>query len=268
MTSPPSGSPSGSPSGPRDGHENAPRDGRKATPQDDIAARLHAALTRTVAARDTSPAPVDRILAAGRVRRARRRTAAVAASAACILAVGLAAWLPRLDTRTAPEPVRSRPPLTATPRPSQDSLVTARIAHGMVDGTAWSVTLEYRPELHLLCQRMLIGTERVDSSGGPWSDCQTVHGAYDPATSGEEGLWGLSGKGTEGLRLFVANCTPDVASGAVTLTDGTRLTARTVTMPGTGFRAWAVAIPDHRTIASVDQYDAGQLPVSHDTQWR
>jgi hypothetical protein len=120
----------------------------------------------------------------------------------------------------------------------------------------------------LLCQRMVVGGVRIDHQGGAWADCQPLTGAHDPQGSGGEGLWGLHDKGTTGSRLFVANSEANVASGVVTLTDGTRLKARTVAVPHTGYRAWAVAIPDGRTIATIDQYDARHQRVSHETEWR
>ncbi|WUH89403.1 hypothetical protein OG900_04070 [Streptomyces sp. NBC_00433] len=182
----------------------------------------------------------------------------------------------------------------AAAKPAAPKVVRQLIGKGEVHGTAWSVTLEFHPTLPegydipsfppsgvkdapstpakkvtaLVCQRMVIDGVRVDHQGGPWADCQPVDGAHDPGRSGEAGLWGLHDKGTSGFRLFVANPESQVAYGVVILADGTRLTARTVTVPGTAYRAWAVAIPQGRTIASVDQYDARDHRISHETEWR
>jgi hypothetical protein len=173
---------------------------------------------------------------------------------------------------------------TANQRP-----VTAVVGHGTVDGVPWSVTLEYHPTLpegfdlgsppsgvtqpadrtSVLCQRMVIGGVRVDHQGGPWSDCRAVAGAHDLSAGGETGLWGLYDKGSTGSRLVVGN--PDdapVTHAAVTLSDGERLTASTVVVPGTGYRAWAVAVPEGRTIASIDEFDAAEHRLSHDTDFR
>ncbi|WP_225849641.1 hypothetical protein [Streptomyces sp. HPF1205] len=180
---------------------------------------------------------------------------------------------------------------TAVPAPAvrhtTPAVVTQPIAHGRVDGLAWSVTLEYHRTLpkgyeppsspgqakaprptSLLCQRMSVGGVLIDHQGGPWADCEGLVGAHDPAGNGGEGLWGLHEKGTSGTRLFVARPDADVAYGVLTLSDGTRLTGRTVTVPHTGYRAWAVAIPSGRTIATVDQYDTSHHRVSHETEWR
>ncbi|HEY3478659.1 MAG TPA: hypothetical protein VGL02_07135 [Streptomyces sp.] len=173
-------------------------------------------------------------------------------------------------------------------RDTAPAVVSQLIGHGTVDGTPWSVTLEFHATLpkgfkagtlppgmpkqpertSLLCQRMVVGGIRIDHQGGPWADCQPVDGAHDPSAAGEAGLWGLHDKGTTGSRLFVSNPGARVAYGVVTLTDGRRLTARVVAVPHTGYRAWAVAIPDGRTIASVDEFDAHHHRLSHQTEWR
>ncbi|MFE0627782.1 hypothetical protein ACFW3D_12505 [Streptomyces sp. NPDC058864] len=174
----------------------------------------------------------------------------------------------------------------AAPRKQAPQVVTQLIGKGRVDGKRWSVALEFHrtlpegydlptapdgtpaPGTALLCQRMYIDGVRIDHQGGPWSDCQPVTGAHDLAGSGSMGLWGFQDKGTTGSRLMVSNPDADVAYGVVVLTDGTRLKAATVTVPGTGYRAWAVAIPDGRTIAAVDQYDSRHHRLTHDTYWR
>ncbi|NUP36349.1 MAG: hypothetical protein HOY76_04840, partial [Streptomyces sp.] len=56
--------------------------------------------------------------------------------------------------------------------------------------------------------------------------------------------------------------------GVVTLDGGGRLQAPVVAVPGTAYRAWAVAIPSGRTIAAIDQFDAAHHRVSHETEWR
>ncbi|WP_431944545.1 hypothetical protein [Actinacidiphila sp. bgisy167] len=165
-------------------------------------------------------------------------------------------------------------------------VVTQLIDRGRVDGKPWSVALEFHPTLPegyelptypsgstvpadaLLCQRMYIDGVRLDHQGGPWSDCQPVDGTHDPAGNGGMGLWSFQDKGLSGSRLMVSNPETGIAYGIVNLTDGTRLKARTATVPGTDYHAWAVAIPDGKTIAAVDQYDSRGRRVTHDTSWR
>jgi hypothetical protein len=177
-------------------------------------------------------------------------------------------------------------PAAPVARHTAPKVVRQLIRQGRVDGLDWSVTLEYYPTLpkgyvyqpfpgfkqpkptSLLCQRMVIGGVRIDHQGGPWADCQGLRGAHDPQGSGGEGLASFHDKGLSGSRLFVATPEANVASGVVALSDGTRLTARTVAVPHTGYRAWAVAIPNGRTIATIDQYDARHHRVSHETDWR
>ncbi|MGW1973864.1 hypothetical protein ACWCOY_37190, partial [Streptomyces tubercidicus] len=103
--------------------------------------------------------------------------------------------------------------------------------------------------------------------GGPWSDCQPVTGTHDPDGSGSTGLWGLHDKGTTGTRLMVSNPGPEVAYGVLRLSDGSHAKAPVVTVPGTGYRAWAAPIRDGQTITAVDQYDAHGHRLSHDTYW-
>lgn len=249
--------------------------------------RLRAALARAAGGYVPPTAPVDRVLAAGRARRARRRRAAVLAAAACVLAVaGLTVPLAGRGGDGPARPLPSTVPAPRHVRPPAEQPVTESAGHGMVDGTTWSVTLEYYPRLpvsaaagllsggstaagaSLVCRRMFIGRVRIDHQAGPWAGCTEVDGARDPRDGGDEGLWGLHDKGTSGSRLFVAAPGPGIASGTVTLDDGTALTGRTVTAPGTTYRCWAVAIPDGRTIVSVDQYDANHSLASHETEWR
>jgi hypothetical protein len=182
---------------------------------------------------------------------------------------------------------------TPAPRPAvatrdmAPKVVAQLIGHGTVDGTPWSVTLEFHATLpegfktgalppgmskqplrtSLLCQRMVIGGTRIDEQGGPWSDCQEVDGTHDPSESGEGGLWGLYDKGSTSSRLFVGNPGTRVAHGTVTLAGGQQLTASAVTVPGTGYRAWAVAIPGGRTVTSVDEFDTQGHRIGHDTNF-
>ncbi|WP_225849639.1 hypothetical protein [Streptomyces sp. HPF1205] len=242
--------------------------------------RLRAALTRSVGAYTSPPAPVERILAAGRARRARRRRAAVVGAAVAVAAVaGLALPLGRHGGPARPLPAGPGP---TAHRTVPAAAVTADVGRGTVDGRTWSVRLEYHPAAAaagagapgsardgLLCKRMSVGGVLIDHQGGPWADCDVVSGARDITNGdGDEGLWGLHEKGTSGLRLFVASPGPDVAYGVVTLTDGTQLTGRTVEVAATAYRAWAVAIPSGRTIAAVDQYDTSHHRVGHETEWR
>ncbi|MET7286209.1 hypothetical protein [Streptomyces sp. NPDC005573] len=170
--------------------------------------------------------------------------------------------------------------------PQTPQVVTQVIGKGRVDGHRWSVALEFHrtlpkgytppkdpagdstPSTALLCQRMYIGGVRIDHQGGPWSDCQGVTGTQDRRAAGEMGLWGLHDKGLSGSRLMVSNPEADVAYGVVSLSDGTRVRATTVTVPGTVYRAWAAPVPGGHTITAVDQYDSHHHRLTHDTYWR
>jgi hypothetical protein len=257
------------------------------TAEHDEGERLRAALARSVAARTPSPAPVERIIAAGRARR-RRRRAALAAAAVCVTAAAVLVPLTRSAGGPAPavEQVPADPAPSAT-APSRtdgpgDGPYSASAGHGTVDGEPWSLTLTYYPTeaalpsglprpdgVPLLCQRPVIGGVLVDHQAGPWAGCTPVDGPEDGGVSGEMALRGLQGKGTTGSRLFVSDTGPHVSYGVVRLSDGTELTGRAATVPGTVYRAWAVAVPDGKLIASVDEYDAGHHRLSHSTdEWR
>ncbi|MBY8843528.1 hypothetical protein [Streptomyces sp. SP2-10] len=246
---------------------------------------VRAAFARSRDAYPSSPAPVDRILTAARTRRKRRRAAAALASAACVLGLGLAVSF--LTSPPGAESPASRPsPRTSPPATPAPSTVSVRVAEGTTGGQRWSVALEFHrtlpkgytlptypdgttaPGTSLLCQRMYIGGVRIDHQGGPWADCQPVTGTHDPQASAGLGLWGLHDKGLSGSRLMVSNPEANVAYGIVSLSDGTQAKATTVTVPGTTYRAWAAPIPNGRTITSVDQYDAHDQRLSHDTGWR
>jgi hypothetical protein len=269
------------------------------TPENDQGEWLHAAFVRSRDLHAPSPAPVDRILRAGRARRKRRRAMAVGAAAAAVCALAVA--LPLTLSDAPPSTPNGQVSATGHPSPTPTAShsappepVTATVAQGVVDGHDWSVRLEYHPTLPpgfdlpeaggtgapsgaaraqrgksaVLCQRMVIGGVRIDHQGGPWSDCQAVHGAHDPGGAGRAGLWGLTDKGIRGSRLFVASPEADVAYGVVTLADGTQLKGTTVAVPHTGYRAWAVAIPNGKSISTVDSYDAHDHRLDHDTDWR
>ncbi|MFI2642015.1 hypothetical protein [Streptomyces sp. NPDC018610] len=260
------------------------------TPDQDQEDWLRAAVARSRDAHPASQAPVGRILTVARARRKRRRVAAAVASAACVLGLGLAA--PSLRQPPGAVGAAGRPspstPHSAAPTPAPaPGAVSARVAEGTTGGHRWSVALEFHRTLpegyapptppggattpgasSLLCQRMYIGGVRIDHQGGPWSDCQSVTGTQDPGVAGELGLWGVHDKGLSGSRLLVSNPEAAVAYGVVSLSDGTRVKAATVSVPGTVYRAWAVAVPDGLTITAVDQYDVHHHLLSHDTGLR
>ncbi|WP_236052911.1 MULTISPECIES: hypothetical protein [Streptomyces] len=221
-------------------------------------------------------------------RKAAIATAAVAALGGISFGASAseAAAGPAARPASAPAPVSVVAKRSASTHQKVPQVVRQVIGKGRVDGHRWSVALEFHrtlpkgytlptypdgttaPGTSLLCQRMYIGGVRIDHQGGPWADCQPVTGTHDPQASGGLGLWGLHDKGLSGSRLMVSNPEADVAYGIVSLSDGTQAKATTVTVPGTTYRAWAAPVPNGRTITSVDQYDAHDQRLSHDTGWR
>ncbi|WP_251094537.1 hypothetical protein [Streptomyces sp. Caat 7-52] len=221
-------------------------------------------------------------------RKAAIATAAVAALGGISFGASAseAASGPAARPASAPAPVSVVAKRSASAHQKVPQVVRQVIGKGRVDGHRWSVALEFHrtlpkgytlptypdgttaPGTSLLCQRMYIGGVRIDHQGGPWADCQPVTGTQDPQASGGLGLWGLHDKGLSGSRLMVSNPEANVAYGIVSLSDGTQVKAATVTVPGTAYRAWAAPVPNGRTITSVDQYDAHDQRLSHDTGWR
>ncbi|MEU9298753.1 hypothetical protein, partial [Streptomyces sp. NPDC048266] len=164
-------------------------------------------------------------------------------------------------------------------------VVSQVVGSGVVDGKSWSVTATFYPTFpagfkvpakladkrpagkSLLCRQTVIGGVRVDHQGGKWSGCQVVNGTSDITGQGA-GLHGLGDKGLTGIRIFVANPDAKVARAVITLKDGRHVKADVRTLPGTNYRSFAIPLGKGQTIASVDQYDAGNHRLTHDTFWR
>lgn len=246
---------------------------------------LRAAFTRAVDGAMPSSAPVGRILAAGRARRARRRLAAVTAVAASVAAAGLAVPLYRL-AGPGPAPLRTAPtapaaPVTRTgPAPAVTSAspdpagpLRTPLGQGEAGGVPWSAELEFSPRAPsgapgpmVLCMRMRIGGSLIDASGGPWADCQAVQGTADPVwRAGGAALYGFQDKGLSGPRIVIAPAAAGVTTAVVTLTGGGTLHAAAATVPGTAYGGWAVAVPAGRHIAAIRVYAADGRLLGTDT---
>ncbi|WP_042372898.1 hypothetical protein [Streptacidiphilus neutrinimicus] len=184
--------------------------------------------------------------------------------------------------RTASSVTTAHPAAAAAAARSDVS--SALVGQGRMGQVAWKVELEYYRRLPagykiptpppgfpapaytgLLCQRMYLGGVRVDHQGGTWSDCQGVTGPTQ--ATGSEGLWGLTGKGTSGYRLFVGQDAPPVAYAVLTFTNGRTYRANSVHLRGTGFDAFAIPISKGQYIRSVDTFTAGGKRLSHETYW-
>jgi hypothetical protein len=180
--------------------------------------------------------------------------------------------------------VKSHPVGTAHAKSRPHTVpVAQRIGSGsMDDGQAWLVTLVYYPQVpvdfvdqyggsvpagdSLLCQRVVIGGVQVDAQGGDWADCDLVDNSATPDVSA--GLWGNTAKGTSGDRVFVGHPEASVTRAVVELNDHNERGAKVVTVPGTDYRAYAVAISNGETIAAVDEYDAAGHLVDRQTDWQ
>ncbi|MEV5960536.1 hypothetical protein AB0L70_02155 [Kribbella sp. NPDC051952] len=165
-------------------------------------------------------------------------------------------------------------------KPASSAPSKALAGSGTVDGKSWSVEVEYYAKVpkdftvpgkvqiptekaSLLCTHVTIGGVRVDARGGRWADCALSSGG----AGGGAGLFGLTGKGLTGTRVFVGTPTNGVTRAVVTLADGKKLEGAAKPLSGTPYHLYAVAIGSGRTIAAVDEY-AGATRISHDTYWR
>ncbi|WP_405657843.1 hypothetical protein [Streptomyces sp. NBC_00079] len=180
-------------------------------------------------------------------------------------------------------------PAASVPAPAPKSAVVGR---GTLGGKPWSVTLQYyatfpdgytpppnptfptlrhmpTPKGHsLLCTRIVIDGEPEGHPTGPWVECDIVNGPRDDNHTTRAGLHGNTDKATAGNRLFMAQPETAVTHAIVTFRDGTHATADVITVPGTAYRAYAIPITTGQSIEAVDEYDAHNHLLKHDTQWR
>ncbi|WP_331755497.1 hypothetical protein [Streptomyces sp. NBC_01643] len=232
---------------------------------------------------EPSPAPTQEILRSGQARRARRRTVTAAACAVLVACLGTSvtslAGSPNRDTSMGQ-------PAAPAASPSL-SVVSQVVGSGVVDGKSWSVTAKFYPTFpagfkvqamlggarkgpagkSLLCRQTVIGGVRVDHQGGKWSGCRVVNGTSDITGQGA-GLHGPGDKGLTGIRIFIGNPDTKVTRAVITLKDGRHLKASVRTLPGTNYRSFAIPLGNGQTIASVDQYNASNHRLTHDTFWR
>ena len=183
-------------------------------------------------------------------------------------------------------PVAKTPAWTAAAaKAALPEMSSVLVGQGRMGHVSWKVVLEYYRHLPrgyrvptpptgvpapkytgLLCERMYLGGVRVDHQGGPWSDCNGVNGATQPIGT-EEGLYGLTAKGTSGYRLFVGETSAPVGYAVLTFTDGHSYRANSAHLRGTGFNAYAIPISKGRYIRSVDTFTADGHRLSHETYW-
>ncbi|MDX2565230.1 hypothetical protein PV371_37115 [Streptomyces sp. TX20-6-3] len=215
-----------------------------------------------------------------------KKFAVAAAAAAAVAAVPVAATAFASDSTPAVSAAVKSPALLAATQPvaASSKVVSQVVGSGVVDGKSWSVTANFYPTFpagfkvpakadkglagkSLLCRQTVIGGVRVDHQGGKWSGCQVVNGTSDIIGTGA-GLHGLGDKGLTGIRIFMGNPDAKVTRAVITLQDGRHLKADVQTLPGTNYRSFAIPLGKGQTIASVDQYDAGNHRLTHDTFWR
>ena len=208
--------------------------------------------------------------------------AGVAAAAATGIVLSGVASASAGTVRPAVQAAKTRTAAVKTALPEVSSVL---VGQGRMGHVSWKVVLEYYRHLPrgyrvptpppgipapkytgLLCERMYLGGVRIDHRGGPWSDCNGVNGATQPIGT-EEGLFGLTAKGTSGYRLFVGETSAPVGYAVLTFTDGHPYRANSAHLRGTGFNAYAIPISKGRYIRSVDTFTADGHRLSHETYW-
>lgn len=244
---------------------------------DDAEDDLRGAMARTDQQFVPSPVPLPAILHRGRRRRVRQRAALAAAGA--VVVVAAAVPIANSVSRTATQPPTSSSPSPTLPAAALPTSVVA--GSGTLDGKRWSVALEYHaklpsdfetrgkmgasaPGMGLLCTRVTIGGIRVDHQGGPWADCSLT--SRSGSSDGGAGLFSLTGKGLTGSRVLVGTPGRNVTRVVVTFTDGDQLQASVKSLIGTQYRAYAVPVASGRTISTVDEYNAANQRVGHETE--
>lgn len=166
---------------------------------------------------------------------------------------------------------------------AQPNVERVLVGQGRMGSVTWKVGLEYYRRLPagfrlpthpgfptpkytgLVCERMYLNGVRIDHQGGPWADCSPVLGSAHPIV--EEGLWGLTQKGTSGYRLFVGQSGAPVAYAVLTFTNGRTYRANRVQLSGTAFGAFAIPISKGWYIRSVDTFARDGHRLSHETEW-
>ncbi|MCX5287078.1 MULTISPECIES: hypothetical protein [unclassified Streptomyces] len=172
--------------------------------------------------------------------------------------------------------------------PGAPALPSVVVGRGVLGGKPWSVTLTYyatfpkgftppsppgllhspAPKGHsLLCTNVVIDGAPEGHTTDPWAGCTVVDGARDTDHTTGASLEGNTDKGTTGGRLFLVHPDAAVARATMTFRDGRHATAKVTALPGTAYRAYAIPIASGQTIAAVDEYDAHNRLLNHNTQW-
>lgn len=211
--------------------------------------------------------------------------AGVAATAAIGVALSGVASASTVAATGAAPAARTSAWTAAAARAALPEVTDVLVGRGRMGHMSWKVVLEYYRHLPrgyhvptmppgvpaptytgLLCERTYLGGVRVDHKGGPWSDCTGVNSPTQPIGT-DEGLFGLTAKGTSGYRLFVGQTSAPVGYAVLTFTDGRSYRANSAHLRGTGFDGYAIPISTGRYIRSVDTFTTDGHRLSHETYW-
>ena len=240
--------------------------------------QLHDALARSTSRIAPSPAPVAEILHAGRARRTRSRRVRIGAVACLTSAVLLLSWTAVRDggSRRQQVPVLAAPSVAPTRVPTAAPKSTAPrsapqsvpLGHGTLDGHIWSAELVYYP---VTPPSYAVG----DTSEGLVCLAVTVDGKpsapygvqCDSATGPHDTSPNLGGVGQSnfpgGFKLVYGTPVANVSSATMTFDSASPVTVPKVTIPGTDFSAYVIAVGAGVHAKTLTEYDSHHRVVDH-----
>jgi len=229
--------------------------------------QLQDALARSTSRIAPSPAPVAEILRAGRARRTRSRRARIGAVACLTSAVLLLSWTAVRDggSRRQQAPVMAAPSVAPTRVPTAAPKSTtprsAQLGHGTLDGHTWSAELVYYPvtppsyapghnPAGLVCLAVAVDGKPSVPYG---VQCDSATGPHDMSTN-------LGGVGQNyfagGFSLVYGTPVAKVSSATMTFGNASPVTVRKVTIPGTDFSAYVIAVGAGVHTKTLTEYDS------------
>ena len=229
--------------------------------------QLQDALARSTSRIAPSPAPVAEILRAGRARRTRSRRVRIGAVACLTSAVLLLSWTAVRDggSRRQQAPVMAAPSVAPTRVPTAAPKSTAPrsapLGHGTLDGHTWSAELVYYPvtppsyapghnPVGLVCLAVAVDGKPSAPYG---VQCDSATGPHDMSTNlGGVGQNDFAG----GFSLVYGTPVANVSSATMTFGNARSISVPKVTIPGTDFSAYVIAVGAGVHTKTLTEYDS------------
>ena len=228
--------------------------------------QLQDALARSTNRIAPSPAPVAEILRAGQARRTRTRRVRIGAVACLTSAVLLLSWTADRDggSRRQQLPVMAAPSVAPTRVPTAAPKSTAPrsapLGHGTLDGHTWSAELVYYPvtppsyapghnPVGLVCLAVAVDGKPSAPYG---VQCDSATGPHDMSTNlGGVGQNDFAG----GFSLVYGTPVANVSSATMTFGNARSISVPKVTIPGTDFSAYVIAVGAGVHTKTLTEYD-------------